>query len=106
MTETLVVTTTLEKKEDAEKLARHLLQNRLIACAQISSPLDSFYWWKNSIEQQQEFKLVMKSVQPLWNELRDEIEEMHPYKVPEIIATPVAAINEEYYNWLLKELKR
>ena len=106
MTEILVVTTTLEKKEDAENLARHLLQKRLIACAQISSPLESLYWWKRSIEQQQEFQLVMKSVQLLWDELLNEIEKMHPYEVPEIIATPVSSINKKYNNWLLEELKR
>jgi len=106
MTETLVVTTTFEKKEDAEHLARHLLQKRLIACAQLSSPLESFYWWKDSIEQQQEFQLVMKSAQTLWDELRDEIEKMHPYEVPEIIATPVSAVNKEYNNWLIEELKK
>ena len=106
MTETLVVTTTLENKEDAENLARHLLQKRLIACAQLSSPVESFYWWKNSIEQQQEFQLVMKSSKALWDELRDEIEKMHPYDVPEIIATPVSAVSNKYNDWLNEELKR
>ena len=106
MTETLVVTTTLENREDAENMARHLLQKRLIACAQLSSPVESFYWWKNSIEQQQEFQLVMKSTQVLWDELRDEIEKMHPYDIPEIIATPVSAVSNKYNDWLNEELKR
>ncbi len=105
MTDTIVVTTTLDKKEDAVYLAKELLQKRLVACAQVSGPVDSLYWWKGEIEQEQEYTLRMKSSQALWDSLKEAIEEQHPYDVPEIIAVEISAVNTAYQKWLIKELQ-
>ena len=105
MTDTIVVTTTLDKKEDAIHLGKQLLQKRLIACAQVSGPVDSLYWWKGNIEQAQEYKLLMKSSQPLWERLREAIEVQHPYDIPEIISMEISGVNVEYQAWLLEELQ-
>ena len=106
MTDTIVVTTTLDKKEDAVHLAKLLLQKRLIACAQVSGPVDSLYWWKGEIEQAQEYKLLMKSTQSLWDRLKEAIKEQHPYDIPEIISMEISAVNTEYQTWLLEELQQ
>lgn len=106
MTDTIVVTTTLEKKEDAIHLGKQLLQKRLIACAQVSGPVDSLYWWKGKIEQAQEYKLLMKSSQSLWERLREAIEAQHPYDIPEIISMEISAVNVDYQTWLLEELQK
>ncbi len=106
MTDTIVVTTTLDKKEDAVHLGRLLLEKRLIACAQVSGPVESMYWWKGEIEQAQEYKLLVKSTQSLWVRLRETIEEQHPYDIPEIISMEISAVNTEYQHWLLEELKQ
>lgn len=103
---TIVVHTTLEGKEEALALGRILLEKRLIACAQVESPVDSLYWWKGVIEQAQEYRLVMKSSQDLWNKLQQEIQKHHPYDVPEIIAVPVFAVSESYQQWLGEELQQ
>ncbi len=104
MTETIVVTTTLERYEDAVRLAKKLLEKHLIACAQIDSGVQSLYWWQGKIEQAEEVRLVMKSNQSLWERLEEEITRQHPYEVPEIIVTDVCAVAEKYQQWLNEEL--
>lgn len=102
----MVVSTTLAKKEDAVSLGKQLLQKRLIACAQVSGPVDSLYWWKGAIVQEQEYKLLMKSRQTLWGELLTAIETLHPYDIPEIIATPVSGVNTGYQKWMAEVLQK
>ena len=106
MSDTIVVHTTFEEKEEALTLARILLEKRLIACVHIESPVDSLYWWKGAIEQAQEYRLVMKSSKVLWEELQQQIQKHHPYDVPEIIALPVFAMSKDYQKWLNEELQQ
>jgi periplasmic divalent cation tolerance protein len=106
MTDTIVVTTTFDKKEDAVRLGKALLQKRLVACAQVSGPVDSLYWWKGEIEQAKEYKLLVKSTQSLWDSLREEIKGQHPYDIPEIISMKISDVNTEYQHWLLGELQK
>ncbi|MBU0960586.1 MAG: divalent-cation tolerance protein CutA [Proteobacteria bacterium] len=106
MSDAIVVTTTLAHKEEALSLGKLLLKKRLIGCAQVSSPVHSLYWWKGEIEQSEEYCLVMKSSASLWEMLEEEIRLNHPYDVPEILATPVAAVSKEYEQWLLEELRK
>lgn len=106
MSKIILVTTTFDSKKEALDLAKKLLEKRLIACAQLSSPVESLYWWKGVIEPDTEYKLLVKSVESLWDTLRKEIELLHPYDVPEIISTPVHDVNDEYKKWLLEELQK
>ncbi len=106
MSDTMVVSTTLESKDDASRLADLLLEKRLIACAQISGPVESLYWWKGKVERAIEYKLAMKSRRNLWLELERIIRLNHPYDVPEIIATSNDHISHDYEQWLVGELKR
>jgi len=105
MNNIIQVSTTFTEKEDALQLARHLLDKHLIACAQLSSPFESLYCWKGKVEQEQEFKLTMKTTEALWEELKTEIETRHSYDVPEILAVPVLHANEKYEKWLQEEIK-
>ena len=100
MSDTILVYTSFEEKEEALKLGRLLLEKHLIACAQIDSPIDSLYWWDGAIEQAKEYRLVMKSNQSLWDELEQEIRRYHSYDVPEILAVQVSAISKDYEKWM------
>ena len=105
MSDTILVYTTFEVKEEALKLGEILLEKRLIACAQIDSPVDSLYWWNGVIEQAKEYRLVMKSSQSLWKELEQEIRRCHSYDVPEILAVPVSAMSSNYQKWMKEALQ-
>ncbi len=106
MTETIMVTTTLANRDDAAHLAKHLLERRLIGCAQLDASVLSLYWWQGKIEQADECRLLMKSVTGLQEEVIKEITVCHPYETPEIIVTPTIAVNGKYKKWLLGELKQ
>ncbi len=101
----LLVTTTFESRADAEKMANLLLEKRLIACAQITAPVSSIYWWQGQIVASQEYLLVMKSDESQYPELERLIQASHPYDIPEIIATTISHLSEKYRNWLAKELQ-
>ena len=105
MTEFIQVVTTTETKEQAQRIAKAVVEKRLAACAQIVGPISSTYWWKGKIETTEEWMCVMKSRSGLFEELEEAIRENHSYEVPEIVALPIAAGSESYLRWLSAELK-
>jgi len=105
MTAYLQVATTVENRTQAEKIARHVLDRRLAGCVQILQ-CASMYHWQGKIEQSAEFLCIMKTRQDLFDDLQREVTAIHPYEVPEILATPIAAGNPEYLDWLNGELRQ
>lgn len=101
----LQITTTFEGRDDAERLARVLLERRLIACARIAGPVSSSYWWQGGIVSSEEYVLTMKSDESQYRELERVILELHPYEVPEIVATVITHVSAGYQQWLEKELR-
>lgn len=107
MTEEYIqVFTTTEKKEDAEKIAKALVEKRLAGCIQIVGPIVSTYWWKGNVETAGEWLCFIKSKKNLYEELEKAIKETHPYETPEIIAMPITAGSKDYLEWLNNELKK
>lgn len=104
MTPYIQVVTTLPDQHGAEQLAVHLLDQRLAACVQIN-PCTSWYRWQGKIEQGNEMVCTIKSRRDLFPELCRVIRAMHPYEVPEILATPVMDGGVSYVQWLEKELR-
>ena len=104
MTEYIQVLTTVEQKADAEKIARSLVDRRLAACVQIVGPLTSYFRWQAKLDTAQEFLCLIKSRNDLFAELEAAILDMHPYEVPEILATPVTKGSKSYLNWMAAEL--
>ncbi len=105
MTDKIVVLSTCASREDAEKIARHLLERRVAACVNIIPGAQSFYWWQGAIEQSAELLLVIKSRVDLFDDLTHAIAEVHPYDVPEVLALPVGAGAQSYTAWLDRELR-
>jgi len=99
------VFTTTEEKNDAEKMAKVLVEKRLAACVQIIGPIISTYQWKGNLETAQEWLCLIKTRRDLYDEVEAAIKEMHPYETPEIIAVPFVAGSREYLEWLRSELK-
>lgn len=106
MEEVLLVSTTFERQEHAQGLARLLLRKRLVVCAQIQGPIVSMYWWKEDIAEAVEFVLTLKTFASLYTEVESVISKEHPYDVPEITAEPLARINQPYLSWMKKELQQ
>ena len=105
MTEYIQVFTTTEKKEDAQKISKEMVEKRLAACVQVVGPIRSTYWWKEKIEEAEEWLCIMKTRNALYRELEKAIKGIHPYEVPEIVALPIVAGSEDYLGWLNQEVK-
>ena len=98
----IVVTT--DRKENAQAIARDLVENRLAACVQVRGPIQSTYRWKGRIETAEEWQCVAKSRLDLFDRLEEAVRRMHPYEVPEILALPISAAGQNYLAWLKSEL--
>lgn len=104
MTDKIVVLTSCESEEQAQTLARHLVEHRLAACVNILPGARSVYRWKDKIEDAAEFVLIVKSRRDVFAKLRDAIAHLHSYEIPEVIALPVVDGSDAYLNWLDREL--
>jgi len=98
------VLTTIDKKDDAEKIARAMVERKLAACVQIAGPISSIYRWKGNIESAQEWQCWIKSKAVLYEEIQEAIKSIHPYEVPEIIAIPIVTGSSQYLEWLENEM--
>ncbi len=90
--------------EEAEKIARNLVDARLAACVNVLPGMRSFYRWKGSIEDAAEWLLVIKSSRERFDALRTALEKLHSYEVPEVIALSVIDGSQNYLNWMDGEL--
>ena len=97
--------TTMERRDDAEIIAREVVKKRLASCAQVVGPIKSTYWWKEKIEQTEEWLCIMKSRSDLYDELEEAINSIHPYEVPEIVAVPIVSGSQSYLEWLDNEVR-
>src|SRR4051812_42458716 len=105
MTDKIVVLTTCAKAEDAERLARALVSGQFAACVNVVPQIRSFYRWKGELEIEDEFLLIVKTSRDLFDALKVEIEKLHPYEVPEVVALPIVAGAENYLNWMEHNLR-
>ncbi|MFV0437708.1 MAG: divalent-cation tolerance protein CutA [Desulfopila sp.] len=101
----ILVRTTVENDQDARKLADSLLTRRLVACAQITGPVDSIYWWQGAIVKSSEFILTVKTFDTAYPEVEKLLLAEHPYAVAEIVATPIGQISEAYLAWMNEEIR-
>jgi periplasmic divalent cation tolerance protein len=104
MTDKIVVLSACASAEEAQRLARALVEKRLAACVNMIPGIRSIYRWKDAIQEDEEVLLVIKTSRALMEEVKDEIEHLHSYEVPEIIALPVVDGSERYLAWMSREL--
>jgi periplasmic divalent cation tolerance protein len=100
MTNKRLVLTTTSSQEEARRIANALVERRLAACVNIVSKIDSIYRWKGKVEEAQEFLLLIKTTESAVENLRDAIQELHSYEVPECIVLPIESGSERYLNWI------
>lgn len=101
----IVVLVTASSREEAEKIAKNLLEERLIACANIVGPAHSLFWWDGKIDEATEYILLMKTRIDLFEKLSERVKALHSYQVPEIIGLPIIAGYKPYIEWLNSSLK-
>ena len=95
-----IVIMTTPNKEEAIKIIRTLLEERLIACANIINFVSSFFWWQGKIRKEKEILVIMKSNQTLFKRLSKRVTELHSYDIPEILALPIVNGSQSYLDWM------
>jgi periplasmic divalent cation tolerance protein len=102
--EILSLTTTVASREDAERLARALLDRRLAACVQVDDGVQSHYRWKGESCVDTEVRLTIKSLPERLAALQDFMAEQHPYEVPQLLWQAMAA-SPAYAEWVRREVE-
>lgn len=95
----VIVVTTVDSRERAQHIVRAVVGARLAACGQIVGPIASTYWWRDTLEEAEEWLCLFKTVPEAYDELEPAIRALHPYELPEIVALPVAQASAGYLDW-------
>src|SRR5215212_4410076 len=98
--ETFLAFSTFPDAETARRIARELVNEKLVACANILPPVESIYRWQGKLEQSTEVLVLFKLSAARYPEFEAKLKELHPYDVPEIVAAPIAAGLEAYLAWV------
>lgn len=96
----LVIFTTTPNEAEAEHLATQLLDQRLAACVQILPKMKSFYFWKNKIQIDSEYLLLIKTGSDKYQEVESVIISHHSYETPEIVAIKAQNVSDKYLQWI------
>lgn len=102
-TDAIVVMTTLANTDDAVKLVQTLLERRLVACGSVLPGVRSLYRWQGKVADEQEVVVLLKTRSARLETLKLAFEELHPYKVPELLAVPVTGGLDRYLGWINAE---
>jgi periplasmic divalent cation tolerance protein len=100
----LIVFTTTPNQEEAESLARKVVDSKLAACVQIIPQITSFYVWEGETQKEEEWLLLIKTTDEKFAELEAFVEANHSYDVPEIAALSVEKVSARYAEWLRRSL--
>ncbi|MCS7114398.1 MAG: divalent-cation tolerance protein CutA [Candidatus Bathyarchaeota archaeon] len=101
----VIVLVTTSSREEAEKIAQTLLEERLIACANIIGPVHSLFWWQGKIDTAKEHLILMKTRKALFERVSERVKALHSYQVPEIISLPITEGSKDYLKWLDESLR-
>ena len=101
--EIIQIVTTVGNKDEAERIGRYLVEERLAACAQIAGPIKSIYRWKGKVEEAEEWQCIIKSRTSYYGRIEEEIKRLHSYELPEITALDIDHVMTEYADWVARE---
>ncbi|MGC2423607.1 MAG: divalent-cation tolerance protein CutA [Nitrospirota bacterium] len=100
MSEKVAVLITVPDEENAARIGRVLVEERLAACANIVKGIRSIYRWKEEIFDEPECMLIIKTVADNFTLLENRVRELHPYEVPEVIAVKISEGSKPYLDWI------
>lgn len=101
----VLVTVSVPDAVTGDRIAEALVERRLAACAKRSGPVRSVYRWEGSVQRDEEWLLSCVTVAARMQELSVAVRELHPYEVPEVVATPVTAGDAAYLEWVAAQVE-
>ena len=99
-----IVYVTCKDMDEAKKISRHLIENKLVACANIF-PINSIYSWEGKIKEDNEVVVLLKTRDNNYENIESEIKKLHSYDIPAIYSWTVDKINKDYLTWIKKDTK-
>lgn len=100
------ILTTTPSTEVAQSISDQLIKLKLVACAQISQPITSVYSWQGEICHDTEYQVCLKTTSELYSAVETKIKALHPYDVPQIIATEIIHSSDEYQKWIVDTVSK
>ncbi len=100
MSDVRVCLSTIDNRENAEKLANQLVSRQLAACVNIVPGATSVYRWQDAVHQEQECVLIIKTTAQALPWLKDALSDLHPYDVPEFVVLDVSDGAMTYLDWV------
>jgi len=101
----IVIYITTGSISEAKKIGHTLVEEKLVACSNIISPIHSIYNWQGKICDDKEALMILKTKKKLFKQIVKRVEELHSYDVPEIIAMPIIEGSSKYLSWVNEETK-
>jgi periplasmic divalent cation tolerance protein len=101
-----LVYVTASSKDEAIKIARIVVEERLAACANVFQPITSIYWWEGKMQEEGETSFILKTRAELVEALTQRIRALHSYSCPCVVALPVAAGNPAFLSWIENETRK
>lgn len=105
MTDKRIVLTTCGSEEEAERIARYLVENLLAACVNVIPHIKSVYRWQNKVESEQEWLLVVKTTAKNFDQVREAIRGLHSYELPECVSIAIDDGSVAYLQWIDDSVK-
>lgn len=105
MADEVVILITAASDDEAAKIARALVDERLAACANILPGVRSLFFWEGKTQDAREVLMVVKTRHTLLDSIVHRVKALHSYTVPEIIALPVLGGSQDYLNWIRETVK-
>ena len=100
--EALLVLSTFPDAGTAQRIGRHLVEEKCAACVNILPAVESIYWWEGKVEEAKETLAFFKTTTDRFEALQSTLRQLHPYEVPEIIALPIDRGLPDYLRWVAK----
>jgi periplasmic divalent cation tolerance protein len=105
VTDALLVFTTLPSADKAAEIAKLLVDEKLVACANLLPAVRSIYRWQGKLHDENEVLVLLKTRAEQLERLKLRLLEVHPYEVPEVLAIPIESGYQPYLEWLAGETK-
>lgn len=99
----LIGWTTVDSETAAESLARGMVEQGLAVCVQIDDAVQSIYKWKEAVQSEREWRLMIKFTATQSDRLSAYVEANHPYDVPEWIVVRANEVSPDYLQWALND---
>ena len=100
---TAMVYVTAGSRAEAATIGRTIVEERLAACANVVPEIASYYWWEGAVREDSEASLILKTREELVEKVISRVKELHSYDCPCVVSFQIAAGNNDFLNWIVKE---